>query len=146
MPSLAGVPRSTLARLQRVQNRAAKLIMSARTRDHVTPILKQLHWLPVECRIQYKILLLTYKALHSRAPPYIEELLLNYAPSRALRSSAKHLLTVHRPRTSTYGSRCFKFAAPVLWNALPLPIRNASSLASFKRSLKTHLFKNYFDC
>ena len=92
-----------MACLQRVQNRAAKLIMSAKTWDHVTLILKQLHWLPMECRIRYKILLLTYKALHSKAPAYIEELLLIYSPSYTLRSSAKLLLTVHRPQTSTYG-------------------------------------------
>ncbi len=89
-----------------------------------------------------KSLLLTYMALHGKAPPYIE-LFLTYAPFRALRSSTKHLLTVHtcRSRTPTYGSRCFKFAEPILWNALPLSRRKASSLASLKRSLKTHLFK-----
>ena len=71
---LYGVTKSTLDRLQTVQNSAAKLIMSSRTGDHATPILKQLHWLPVESRIQYKVLLLTYNmynALHSKAPPYI---------------------------------------------------------------------------
>ena len=58
------LPQSLIVRLQAVQNRAARLVTRSRKHDHITPILKQLHWLPIYRRIKYKILLLTFKALH----------------------------------------------------------------------------------
>ena len=81
-------------KLQRVQNSAARLVTRAKKNDHITPILQRLHWLPVNARIVFKILLITYKALHNQAPGYIIELLSMYKPRRSLRSAALHLLTV----------------------------------------------------
>ena len=110
--------------------------------QHITPTLKRLHWLPVKYRIDYKLLLLTYKALHALAPQYLSDLLENYTPARTLRSSDLGLLTV--PRAKKLGDRAFSVAAPTLWNALPLGIRQAQTLASFKSALKTHLFVQAF--
>ena len=79
---LYGLPQFLIDHLQAVQNCAARLITRSRKHDHITPILRQLHWLPVHSRIKYKILLLTFKALHGLAPSYITEMLQPYRPSR----------------------------------------------------------------
>jgi len=66
-----GLPMSELSKLQRLQNSAARLVTIVKKTDHITPVLRNLHWLPVQSRITYKILLLTYKALNGMAPIYI---------------------------------------------------------------------------
>ena len=68
---LAGLPRSTIAPLQRVQNAAARLVLNLVFRDHVTPALQQLHWLPVEYRIKYKLCALMHQINTGRAPQYL---------------------------------------------------------------------------
>ncbi len=128
-----------IAKLQRVQNAAARMVGRVKKYHHITPVLRQLHWLPVHKRILFKILLLTYKALHRLAPSYIAELLTTYKPIRPLRSSSQHLLKPATTSTS-YGDRAFSAAASELWNELPMSIRCAKSLDVFKNLLKTHLF------
>jgi hypothetical protein len=137
---LYGVPKVQIARLQRIQNLAARIVTRTPKYDHITPVLKSLHWLPVVYRIQYKLLLLTFKALHGLAPSYIAELIVRYAPERQLRSASQHLLVVPKARYSTAGDRAFVRAAPVLWNSLPLNLRTCTGLNSYKRQLKTYLF------
>ena len=94
----------------------------------ITPVLKDLHWLPVKGRINYKILLLTFKALHGLAPSYITELISVYKPKRTLRSSKELLLSTQPFNLKTYGYRCFSVSAPVLWNSLPSSIRGIIKL------------------
>ena len=84
---LIGLPSTEIDKLQRLQNTAARLLLKAKKNDHITPILKRLHWLPVRARIEFKILLMTYKALNNQAPDYIKELVVEYKPGRSLRSS-----------------------------------------------------------
>ena len=96
--------------------------------------------LPVEQRIEYKVLLLTYKALHGKAPAYISQLLSLHSPTRPLRSENKNLLRVPRCRLEGFGRRCFAYAAPSLWNPVPTPVKRASSIDTFKTSLKSYLF------
>ena len=81
---LYGLPKFLINRLQNVQNAAARVVTRTRKYDHIKPVLKQLHWLPISQRINYKILLLTYKALNGQAPSYITELLEPYVPTRNL--------------------------------------------------------------
>ena len=128
---LYGIPSSLLGRLQRVQNTAARLVTLTRKRDHITPILKQLHWLPVEYRPQYKILMHTYKALNDMGPLYIKELLGVYRPTRSLRSASRSLLVVPHTRTQTYGCRCFGKSAPQLWNDLPESVKKCEQSSQF---------------
>ena len=99
-----------------------------------------LHWLPVKQRIDFKILLLAYKALNGLAPPYICELLVPYTPGRNLRSKDGHRLASPRCRLEGFGRRSFGAAAPMLWNDLPLDLKKSPSLEIFKSRLKTHLF------
>ena len=137
---LYGAKGYNISQLQLCQNNAARMLSLRRKFDHITPVLKDLHWLPVEQRIEYKVLLLTYKALHGKAPAYISQLLSLYTPTRPLRSENKNLLRVPRCRLEGFGRRCFAYAAPSLWNPLPTPVKCASSIDTFKSSLKTYLF------
>ena len=102
---LYGLPKSVIDKLQYVQNCAARLVTRTRSSEHVTPVLRRLHWLPVlpvRQRITYKILLLTYKALNGMAPRYIADLLQPYTPTRQLRSSSKNLLVTPKTNLKFY--------------------------------------------
>ena len=141
---LYGLPSSQIRRLQRVQNTCARLICSQPRFSRITPILRDLHWLPVRQRISFKILLIVYKALIGQAPSYISELLLNkvHKHTHNLRSSHDTLLLqIPTCKTKiTLGDRAFVCAAPKLWNNLPFEIRTSSSVETFKSRLKTYLF------
>ena len=112
--------------------------------SHITPVLSMLHWLPIKFRIQFKVLVLTYKALHGQAPVYISDLLQPYITNRSLRSSNQGLLVVPRTRLKTKGDRSFEVVAPTLWNALPVNLRSAVSVDAFRKHLKTYLFQLAF--
>ena len=143
---LYGLPHCALTKLQRVQNAAAQVLHLAPQFCHITPILYKLHWLPVTFRIDYKIIIITYKAIHGTAPNYLSSLVdLKSNFSYSLRSNNKYLLSNPDFRTlPTLGDRAFVAAAPKLWNDLPLDLRCTSDFNVFKRNLKTHLFKRAF--
>ena len=103
-----------------------------------------LHWLPVAQRIVYKILVLTYKSISEDAPQYLQDAVKEKKNSRTLRSSSQRKLDVPKYKLKTYGMRSFHVASAVEWNALPNYIRNADSIYSFKKHLKTHLFKSAY--
>lgn len=129
-----------------IQNSAARILTYTSSRQHITDVLHSLHWLPVQSRIVFKTLTLTYKAIHGIAPSYICDLVILYTPSRSLRSADSFTLQQPPCRLKSMGERAFSVAAPRLWNALPLTVRNAPTLASFKKWLKK-LFKiAYIDC
>lgn len=136
---LAGITNEQLHRLQRAQNVAARLVTHSHRHDHITPVLKQLHWLPVKERINYKIALLVFKCLHGLAPLYLCSLITKRIAPRSLRSS-EQLLCVVPPGNLMAGQRAFSKAGPKLWNNLPAHIRNCDKLEPFKSLLKTHLF------
>jgi hypothetical protein len=109
--------------------------------EHMKPVLRDLHWLPVQQRIWYKIALLTFKALHGMAPKYITELVEERKSRRALRSASELLLRPPKiPKTKFYGERAFSVAAPTVWNKLPCELRAISGHNAFKKGLKTHFF------
>ena len=98
-------------KLQLLQNAAARLVSKTGRYEHITPVMKALHWLPVKQRIEFKALVLTYKA-----PPYVCEMIQLYQPTKALRSADTNLLAVPRVRLKTFGHRSFHYASPHLWN------------------------------
>ena len=137
---LSGCPNKSIKTLQLIQNAAARVLTGTRKRDHISPVLASLHWLPVKFRIEFKILLLTYKALHGQAPSYLKELIVPYYPTRTLRSLNAGLLVVPIVSKSRTGARAFSYQAPLQWNQLPVVVREADTLSTFKSRLKTFLF------
>ena len=138
---LLGIPDTQTSRMQKVQNAAAKMIFRKKKYDHVTPLLKDLHWLPIQQRISFKVLLLVYKALNDSAPSYLTQTLNLYQPRANLRSAKDSLsLVIPATKLKTYGDRAFSVGGPLLWNDLPFSLRNCKTTESFKRQLKTHLF------
>ena len=105
---LYGLPAIELKKLQKVQNSVARILTGASKYDHITPVLKQLHWLPVSARIEYKILMLTFKCLHGLAPHYLQALVPKYEPVRMTRSACdSYLLKHNRSSLKTVGDRSF---------------------------------------
>lgn len=138
----AGAPQSDIRRLQSIMNYAARLLTFTRKRDHIQPVLHNLHWLPVLSRIKFKILTMVYRSLNFASPKYLSSLLSSVDTNRSvqLRSGSSGLLHVPRTRKVMFGDRAFSVVGPRLWNDLPRHIREADSYAAFKRLLKTHLF------
>jgi len=145
---LFGLPKRDLHKLQLVQNAAAKLFGGLRKYDHVTPILRdKLHWLPVAFRIDYKIAVLTYNALHNMAPSYLTEMCRLTASNPFLvpnRSATNGDLMQCGWNSVFYGQRSFYYSSPSVWNSLPITVRQQHSLISFKKHLKTHLFRQAY--
>ena len=142
---LYGLSDSLIRRLQLLQNSAARLVARSRINKHITPVLYDLHWLPISQRIKFKILVITFKILHGSAPLYVSEILTKWTPSRCTRQAVNEI-RFKEPSYNTefYGARAFAVAAPRLWNKLPISIRMKPTMESFKSSLKTHLFQQYF--
>jgi len=140
---LFGCDKKLIAKLQRVQNAAAKLVFRKKKFDHASPLLRKLHWLPIEARIKFKIASICYSAKYCNGPNYIKDLLLTYDnPSDYYLRSRTDKRKLSTPDTNlvTIGARSFAAAAASVWNALPSPLRHSNTIDSFKRSLKTHLF------
>ena len=139
---LKGLPKKLLHRLQLVQNTAARII--TRTSYHITPALKDLHWLLIQGRLDFKVLMYVFKVLHNQAPEYMKDMLQVYKPTRSLWPQNDLTLVVPRVKTQTYGNRYFSYATSKLWNDMPMYIRQSKTLSDFKGSLKIYLFKSYY--
>jgi len=144
---LAGLPQSTLQPLQRVQNAAARLICDVPYHEHITAHLRELHWLPVRSRIEYKLCLTMYNVHNGRCPSYLSDMFQPAdAPSRPLRLRSADSSSYVKPRLRTkFGERAFSHSGPAAWNQLPEHTRQLSSLSVFKRELKTILFSRSFE-
>ena len=139
---LSRLPASTVNILQRVQSAAARLIYNLKSCKHVTVLLKQLHWLPVKERVQYKLCMIMYSIHFGLAPLYIIELVSTAAAQTSrpgLRSA--DMINYVQPWTRTkFGERAFLYAGPAVWNLLPDDLRRTPTINSLKRKLKTYLF------
>ena len=133
---LYGCRKMQLKKLQYVQNTTARIITQTRKFDHITPVLSDLHWLPVSYRIVFKILLLVFKSLNNLSPNYLADRLCYQSHSRNLRSTSKRLLEQPLSFTKTNGDKAFSVCVPKLWNSLPLDLRKSPSLTGFKEARK----------
>jgi len=141
-----GLPDYQIQKIQRGQNAATRVVYNAGKYCHITPLLFKLHWLPIRERISFKILI-THKAVHGHAPNYIKELNKFKKPGKYnLRSNSDNLLLeLEKVKTyTTLGDRAFQVATPKLWNNLPFNITSSLFLPSFKKALKTYLFREAF--
>jgi hypothetical protein len=145
--ALSGISDHLLNRLQSVLNAAARLVYSKRRHEHITPILRELHWLRVSERVTFKLCSLVYRSLDGTAPPYLSELIklssINESRSR-LRSADTRKLIVPSTFRRTLGDRSFAVNGPKQWNDLPALLRNINSFTMFRRHLKCHLFSRSF--
>jgi len=113
-----GLPACQEAKLQRIQNSAARLVARVKKVGHISPVLNNLPWLTVRKGITFKSLVITYKALHDLPLTYLSELLTVYKLSRCLQSEISNLLVVPKCRTKLYGERAFEVAAPASWSSV----------------------------
>jgi hypothetical protein len=132
---LVGVSDGVLKKLQSIQHAAARLVTGTQRFDHITPVLRDLHWLPIRNPITYKVAMLVYKCLHGLAPSILADFcqpVLSVSGRQHLCSADTGALVVPRTRTSV-GSRSFSVCGPATWNDMPIELRllelSASSFA-----------------
>ena len=123
-----GVPNQLIQKLQSVQNSAARLLTYTNKREHIKPVIKQFHWLPVEFRVPYKILLRSFECLNDTALAYLNDLIHLSTPNCSLRWNSKNYLAHEQYQLKSYGPvRAFTIAAPILCNALSDRLRDHSN-------------------
>ena len=131
-----------LKKIQYEQNAAAQMIFRAPKSDHVSPLLRKLHWLPISCRIEHTISSLCYSSLSGTGSQYLSDLIQVYTSSRCLRSSSDiRILGIPTVKTKSYGQRSFAYQGPTICNKLPLEIRYQGKTDGLKRVLKTIFFQ-----
>lgn len=138
---LVGAREDLLAKLQVIQNTAARMALQKPYRHPSLPLLNALHWLPIKQRALFKLLTLAFKAKQGNGPVYLRDKISPYIPGRQLRSSNRNLLQPCSIKKSRAGGRAFSYLAPHHWNRLPENIRECTTLSLFKKSLKTWLFQ-----
>ena len=139
---LSGAPTATLDKQQCAQNNLPRVVCQSQGRNDARPLLHSLHWLPVKQRVTYKLVVLTHKVCTTATPMHLSELVQTHTPPRTLRSSDAPTFVVPRIHTEL-ARRGFSVAAPSTWNSLHVPAdtRLWENILTFKRHLKTHLFK-----
>ena len=145
---LGGISSSSVKRLQKLQNRATCLILRVNRRTGAGPLLRELHWLPVQQGINFKILLHVYNCVNSLGPSYLSNAVRHYHCAHAgLRSSKDTIRLAVHINNRAIGTTAFSYLGSKLWNDLPIFICAACSVQSFKM-LKTHLFPSdwFFYC
>ena len=143
---LAALPQSSINPLQCFQNAAARLITGIGTREHITPALRSLHWLPVGFLITFKLCVLMHLVHIGRAPAYLSDMVTattDLSGRGRLRSSNSFRYELPLLKRK-FGERSFSYAGPKAWNNLPFSLQELTdtcSTCTFKKQLKTHLFK-----
>ena len=135
-----GLPKYSINRLQKIQDSVARIVTRTSRSSHLTPVLKSLHWLPIQHRINLKLCCITHSALSLGEPNYVNSLLIHRLNSHSLHSSSLNPLTLPFFNKKSNGFRSFAHAAPFFWNHLPNTIRSAPTYLSFRKSLKTYFF------
>ena len=129
-----------MGKLQLVQNSAVRAVKKKFKSDEISEARESLHWLPMEARCKYKLLLLTWKCQHDMAPDYLKELIIKRPEGRSVNN---HLLYTPKTRHVTHGDLAFGKLGPTLWNELPHDVKSIQTLNKFKKHLKTYLFTLY---
>jgi len=122
---LHGTTEKNLHKLQRVQNALARVVTGSARRNHIQPVLKELHWLPVAQRVQYKVAVITHKVLSTRQPLYLADIIKEHRPTRQLRSSTQNLLAVRKTNTRL-AELAFSISSAAVLNSLPDKLSSAT--------------------
>ena len=142
---LAGLPNSEIQRMQKVQNIAAKLVLGKSKFHSSSECLQELHWLPINKWIQFKVLTLVFKCLDCAGPLYLRNLLVEFPDDRKQGLCSNNMMKrLLEPRTKlkTFALRAFSVVSPKWWNQLPNHVKSCGNLSNFKKLLKTYLFVN----
>ena len=145
--ALVSLPKVATQSIQSIINTTARLITGVRKYDHITPVLKELPWLKIYGRIEFKIALQMYKCLSNENPAHLTRDLVPaaYLPQKQkLRSAKSKDVVPNKHKLKSLGLRGFSVSEPKLWNNLPNSLKSSSSTKSFCRSLMTHLFNKLF--
>ena len=142
---LTGLPKASIHQLQRVQNMAAKIVLQRSKFESSSKCLEELHWLPIQYWINFKVITLVFKCIHRLASSYLEELIkIKRLRRQGLRSEQEIKLEVPRTTRHTFAARSFGVRAPTLWNQLPEHIKQIEDYSTFKKHLKTFYFIKAF--
>ena len=146
---LFNLPAYKIIKLQSLQNAVVRCVhlLPRRSSDSITPLLKQLHWLPVSYRIKYKLSLTIHKAIHHNSPEYLSSLLHLHTlitPIHIRSSNTFILTTPHLHNLHSSHIRSFSLSAPYHWNSLPYHLQTMTSTSSFKRHLNKYFFSHAF--
>ena len=130
-----GLPEVDIMRLQRIATLAPKLVLGKSRMDSPTQCLKDLPWLPIHLRVEYKVLVTVWKRLSNQAAGYLKSML----------QRTKHLSLLVLPSTKkkTFADRSSSVTRPRLWNHLPVKLRDLASLHDFKKQLKIFMFEKF---
>ena len=146
---LFNLPKNKIERLQRIQNQAARMLKRIPGRNHITSVLKDLHWLRINEKIEFKILILTHRAFYETGPMYLSELIKKHLTLLIELEGAKDHCLLSIPPISkmcanSYFERSFSYSAPFLWNRLDMSIRMLD-FDHFKSRIETELYLRYFE-
>ena len=143
---LIGLPKASIRQLQRVQNMTAKIVLQRNKFASSSKCLEELHWLPIQYQINFKVITLVFKCIHRLAPSYLEELIkIKRLRRQGLRSEQEtRQLEVCRSTRHTFAARSFRVRGPTLWNQLPEHIKKIEYYLTFKKHLKTFYFRREF--
>lgn len=135
-----GIPQYHLSKLQTIQNAMVRLMFNLPRRSSVRQHLRDLHWLPVVHRVQFKALTLIHRALHGLGPLYLRKRFSFYTPNRSLRSVTQRRVSVPRFCRTNWGGQSLSVKAASAWNSLPEELRHIQDFGLLKKHLKTFLF------
>ena len=140
---LAALPKVSLDKLQRVQNMAGKIVLNKGKYDSSAKCLEELHWIPIEQRIIFKIATLVHKWIHGKAPRYLDKITIKKIQRRpGMKSATKsHLLELAHTVKKTLAATSFSVIGPEIWDNIPNKLRKLDNYSAFKKDLKTHLSK-----
>ena len=141
---LYGLPSSTLRKSQTIQN--TKFILNKNRYLSSLWVLKKLHWLPIQQRIEHKILMTTFKCITDMAPKYLQDLMSIKSKTWVNMQPNNTGTMLHTPKVKyqTFTAQSFRYSTPTLMNQLPQFIKDSPTLDIFKKRLKTHLFWQAF--
>ena len=140
---LGGMYGYNMKKLQCIQNAAAMIVFCQSKYCHITPLLKELHWLQITEWIDYKIIVIVYCCRKGLAPNYLSIMIVK-SHNRPLRSTTNNKLPVNKFNTAFVNNRSFKALGPRIWNNLPDGLRNIEDINIFKAELKTFLFRRSY--